>query len=246
MIYDGKIYDFGARQYFPKYAIWGSIDPLSETYYPITPYAYCANNPIKYIDPDGNRARVSIDGKNQRVTISANIYINSKKYSERELRSIAGKMQSEILSKWDKNWTYTDGDKKYSVKFRVKVALGSEKLNRTDHDNVVAVSDIKRSTVEENTEIGEWNASGRQTAHEFGHILGLEDHYIETEDESGETKTPPEEGWEGNIMASSSGNVEQRNIDEILYKIFTMRRNKLWIEKLFDNRDNYLINEFKK
>ena len=53
-ISDYEIYDFGARQYFPKYAIWGSVDPLSETYYPISPYAYCLNNPVGNIDPDGN------------------------------------------------------------------------------------------------------------------------------------------------------------------------------------------------
>ena len=60
-ISDYEIYDFGARRYFPKYAIWSSVDPLSETYYPITPYAYCANNPIRYIDPDGNKL-VSANG----------------------------------------------------------------------------------------------------------------------------------------------------------------------------------------
>ena len=52
-ISDYEIYDFGARQYFPKYAIWSSADPLSETYYPITPYAYCANNPVLFVDPNG-------------------------------------------------------------------------------------------------------------------------------------------------------------------------------------------------
>ena len=30
-----------------------SIDPLCEKYYWISPYVYCANNPIKYIDPTG-------------------------------------------------------------------------------------------------------------------------------------------------------------------------------------------------
>lgn len=32
-----------------------SIDPLCEKYYWISPYAYCANNPINAIDPDGRK-----------------------------------------------------------------------------------------------------------------------------------------------------------------------------------------------
>ncbi len=30
-----------------------SIDPHAEKYYSISPYAYCYNNPLKYIDPNG-------------------------------------------------------------------------------------------------------------------------------------------------------------------------------------------------
>ena len=29
------------------------VDPSSEKYYGVSPYNYCANNPVKYIDPDG-------------------------------------------------------------------------------------------------------------------------------------------------------------------------------------------------
>lgn len=30
-----------------------SVDPLCEKYYWISPYAFCLNNPVKYVDPDG-------------------------------------------------------------------------------------------------------------------------------------------------------------------------------------------------
>ena len=34
-------------------AIFLQQDPLAEKYYNISPYAYCANNPVNFVDPDG-------------------------------------------------------------------------------------------------------------------------------------------------------------------------------------------------
>lgn len=45
--------DFGARQYSPALRRWMAPDPLSEKYYGISPYAFCNNNPLRYVDPDG-------------------------------------------------------------------------------------------------------------------------------------------------------------------------------------------------
>ena len=50
-------YDYGARQYDPILARWDRIDPLAEKYYNVSPYAYCSNNPIKLIDPNGKEVR---------------------------------------------------------------------------------------------------------------------------------------------------------------------------------------------
>jgi RHS repeat-associated protein len=43
--------DYGARML--RDFSWISIDPLCEMYYSISPYAYCLNNPLRYIDPTG-------------------------------------------------------------------------------------------------------------------------------------------------------------------------------------------------
>ena len=46
-------YDFGARNYLPAIPRWSTMDPLSEKYYAVSPYVYCAGNPVNLVDEDG-------------------------------------------------------------------------------------------------------------------------------------------------------------------------------------------------
>jgi len=44
---------FGARYYDSDLSVWLSVDPLAGKYLSLSPYVYCANNPVILVDPDG-------------------------------------------------------------------------------------------------------------------------------------------------------------------------------------------------
>lgn len=47
------MYEYGFLFYDAARGGWRTVDPMAEKYYPISPYVYVANNPVRLIDPDG-------------------------------------------------------------------------------------------------------------------------------------------------------------------------------------------------
>ena len=45
---------FGSRYYSSDLSIWLSVDPMSGKYASLSPYVYCADNPVKLVDPNGD------------------------------------------------------------------------------------------------------------------------------------------------------------------------------------------------
>jgi RHS repeat-associated protein len=52
-------YDYGARFFEPQTGRWNQVDPSANKYYALSPFSYCANNPVSAIDPNGKEIIVT-------------------------------------------------------------------------------------------------------------------------------------------------------------------------------------------
>jgi len=96
-------YDYSARRLNSPLALWTAPDPLALKYSNISPYAYCASNPIKFTDPSGNwsvEVNASVDrGKHPYALFSA--YSNKGNLIFRTVVKVQGVHRERNMGKGD-------------------------------------------------------------------------------------------------------------------------------------------------
>ncbi len=109
---------FGARYMDHELmTMWLNVDPMADKYPSISPYAYCAWNPVKLVDPDGRDVEIIKDDENKKVTIRANFYYNKKNLGSEADVFLDG--FNNALKSWE-----TD----------IKTALGDNALGASGYD----------------------------------------------------------------------------------------------------------------
>ena len=190
---------FGSRYYSSDLSIWLSVDPQSDKYPSFSPYVYCANNPIKLVDPNG-----------EEIVITETVDKNGNKVVDIKFTATLANRTSKDISKSDmeaykndivKGINYIYGGQKddgtiVNVNVDINILENGELLDplSTRHTiNIVDKLDNPKHVGE--AEIGGGsmgiligvcdgsysdNSLKRTVAHEFGHLLGLD--HVKDED----------------------------------------------------------------
>jgi len=135
-------YDYGARRYDPAFVQFTQMDPLCEQYPHLSPYAYCAGNPVNAIDPDGMRIWIVEDTKryryqdgqifdNEIVLRDLPAYVQSVTNAFCELnRSKTGKSLISELQNSKNDFVIQNGDENIFMDFRPITAFANNPENK--------------------------------------------------------------------------------------------------------------------
>ena len=93
-----------ARYYNSALSIWLSVDPMADKYPSTSPYTYCANNPVRLVDPNGEDIWIFDNGAFYK-------YINGKLYTQdgEEFKSAKGTFAHKVQNALNKLSTTTIG-----------------------------------------------------------------------------------------------------------------------------------------
>jgi len=185
-----NLYDYGARQLQAALGRFTTIDRFSEKYYSLSPYQYCANNPINNLDINGDSIWYTL--KDNIVTMHVTAKVINSSSDNINMRAAARDIAKDIKYTYEGEFEWSDGNT-YSLEIDMdlSVAKSMDDVNESDHLFVFADSNGegargvtsmfggKVMTLASSDYVNwlspkvTYNKTFTAT-HEFGHAIGLE------------------------------------------------------------------------
>ena len=142
---------FGSRYYSSDLSIWLSVDPQASKYPSLSPYVYCANNPVKLTDPNGEEIvletiyKKDANGNNTSEIERYNIKITGKIVNNSGVNVDMEKAREQIVGQIESSFS---GETKSGIPITttadLKVVNSLEQVSEEDHlfllDNGVSIN----------------------------------------------------------------------------------------------------------
>ena len=185
---------FGSRYYSSDLSVWLSVDPMAAKYPSLSPYVYCADNPVRCVDPDGEEIVIitETDAKGKKtITINFTAKIINKSshtYSDKEMERLRDNISSGIKDIY--SGQYEDATVNVNVDIICNIDEKTNDVMKESNRHFINIVDecSKADHIAEAEDYGnkmdiKWdigqgandNDIKRTAAHEFGHLLGLPD-----------------------------------------------------------------------
>ena len=197
---------FGSRYYSSDLSIWLSVDPMASKYPSMSPYVYCANNPVRLVDPDGEEIVISMsmdENGNRIVNISFTATLVNKSSKDVSLEDME-KYKNDITNGIKKTFAgQKDDGTIVKVDVDINVQNKGESMDPLSSRHTINIVDKFEDQTHSAESIigggymdirldvcrGDYPETpvGRSAAHEFGHLLGLD--HVESADNIMNPKT---------------------------------------------------------
>ena len=184
---------FGSRYYSSELSIWLSVDPMAAKYASLSPYTYCADNPVRCVDPNGEHFEVVIEENT--ITIKATYYAANNDKA----------LLQQGIDAWNRlsgKYSYAMGNgESYTINFDLSIAEGdysnsSEAKSAVKTQTSMNYFEILPNVLDEEKDplkgkciagygievssdqkLDGYNPR-RTAAHEIGHTLGCADTFL--------------------------------------------------------------------